>query len=157
MKNNFEIVEYRKEFQSAIVDLITTIQQKEFHLPITFEDQPDLKDIQSFYDVFLIAVNGGNVLGTVGIKVIDDFAIIRKMFVKKEGRGSGVAQGLLQAIEERIASLGIQKIYLGTTAVFQAAHRFYGKNDYQEIDQEELPLTFPVMKVDTKFYFKKLL
>jgi predicted N-acetyltransferase YhbS len=45
---------------------------------------------------------------------------------------------------------------LGTTAKFLAAHRFYEKNGFREIAQTELPASFPVMTVDTKFYRRAL-
>lgn len=36
-------------YSEQAVDLILTIQQKEFNIPITVEDQPDLMQIESFY------------------------------------------------------------------------------------------------------------
>ena len=33
----------------AVIDLVLPIQQMEFNLPITLEDQPDIKDIEAFY------------------------------------------------------------------------------------------------------------
>ena len=45
----------------------------------------------------------------------------------------------------------ITAIYLGTTAAFVAAHRFYEKNGPCEIDRSALPEVFPIMAVDTKF------
>ena len=49
-------------------------------------------------------------------------------------------------------SHAVREVYLGTTAKFLAAHRFYEKNGFVEIDHSELPESFPVMVVDTKFY-----
>jgi hypothetical protein len=46
----------------------------------------------------------------------------------------------------------MREIYLGTTAKFLAAHRFYEKNGFEELLQSELPARFPLMSVDTKFY-----
>ena len=46
----------------------------------------------------------------------------------------------------------VAAVYLGTTAKFLAAHRFYEKNGFREIAREALPDSFPVMAVDTKFY-----
>jgi len=47
---------------------------------------------------------------------------------------------------------GVKVVYLGTTAKFLAAHRFYEKNGFREILRAELPARFPVMAADTKFY-----
>lgn len=44
------INDYKPEYHDKIVEIITTIQQREFGLPITYADQPDLADINNFYD-----------------------------------------------------------------------------------------------------------
>ena len=44
------------------------------------------------------------------------------------------------------------EVLLGTTEKFVAAQRFYEKNGFAEIEREELPVTFPLMAVDVKFY-----
>lgn len=43
-------------------------------------------------------------------------------------------------------------VYLGTTAKFLAAHRFYEKNRFDLVDAADLPQSFPRMAVDTRFY-----
>ncbi len=40
---------FRMDDQQHVVDLIVTIQQKEFNIPITAEDQPDLRNIPNYY------------------------------------------------------------------------------------------------------------
>lgn len=154
-----KIEKYNPSHHSAVVEIITTIQQEEYGLPITYADQPDLANIPEFYDDFLVATVADNPVGTIGLKIIDDFAIIRKMFVAKKFRGAvhgGIAKQLLSAIEETVRAKHIDKIYLGTTELFKAAHSFYEKNSYVEILLTDLPKSFPVMKVDTKFYCKTL-
>jgi N-acetylglutamate synthase-like GNAT family acetyltransferase len=47
---------------------------------------------------------------------------------------------------------GIQDIFLGTTAKFVGAQRFYEKNGFAEIAKDQLPKQFPIMAVDVKFY-----
>jgi N-acetylglutamate synthase-like GNAT family acetyltransferase len=46
----------------------------------------------------------------------------------------------------------VREVYLGTTSKFLAAHRFYEKNGFREIEKKSLPGNFPLMAVDTKFY-----
>jgi N-acetylglutamate synthase-like GNAT family acetyltransferase len=50
----------------------------------------------------------------------------------------------------------VKHIYLGTTAKFLAAHRFYEKHGFDLIEQDQLPSSFPVMVVDTRFYVMDL-
>ena len=44
-----KIVPYTPAFRDDIAQMITHIQQVEFGVPITLQDQPDLLDIPNFY------------------------------------------------------------------------------------------------------------
>ena len=151
-----EIEIYNPIYHEEVVELVTSIQQKEFAIPITYEDQPDLADIAGFFDGFWVAKYSNKLVGTIGLKIIKDFALIRKMFVAEEFRGSvfGIGQKLLTSLEAEVSSRELSKIYLGTTEFFKAAHKFYEKNNYTEIPISNLPFEFPIMHIDTKFYLK---
>jgi N-acetylglutamate synthase-like GNAT family acetyltransferase len=143
----------------AIAAVILPIQQVEFGIPITLEAQPDLNDIEGFYQQgcgnFWVAEIDGQIVGTIALLDIGHKeAALRKMFVAApfRGRELGVAQRLLSELLARATQHGVTNIYLGTTAEFLAAHRFYEKNGFAEVVKSELPSAFPVMTVDTKFY-----
>jgi N-acetylglutamate synthase-like GNAT family acetyltransferase len=153
------VEQYIDKHQEQIISLISNIQQNEFNLPITPAQQPDLSDISDFYQKgtgnFWIARHQDQVVGTVALLDIgNDQAALRKMFVKKEYRGSsqGIAARLLQQLLAWAREQRVREIYLGTTPFFLAAHRFYAKNGFIEIDKTDLPAAFPVMSVDTKFF-----
>jgi N-acetylglutamate synthase-like GNAT family acetyltransferase len=102
-----------------------------------------------------VAKADGRVVGTIGLKDIGDRkAALRKMFVATGYRGSppGTASKLLTTALAAAENRGIATIFLGTTDKFVGAHRFYEKNGFAEIKRQELPETFPLMAVDTKFY-----
>lgn len=154
-----EIVPFCKRHLSGVVDIILPIQQSEFGIPITLDAQPDLLDIPGFYQQgsgnFWVALHGSEVVGTIALLDIGDGqGALRKMFVKAQLRGSRrkVAHRLLQVLLDWCKLHNLREIFLGTTAKFLAAHRFYEKNGFSEIKQTELPDSFPVMSVDTKFY-----
>ncbi|MPM06010.1 hypothetical protein SDC9_52305 [bioreactor metagenome] len=156
--SQIEVREYKLGDQKEIISMILQIQQDEYHLPITIENQPDLLEIEHFYQSrgeFWVALDENRVVGTVGILDIGDGnAVLRKMFVKKEYRGGsfGVAPMLLGQLLNWAAQSHFHRIYLGTTPQFLAAHRFYEKHGFIEIREDELPAAFPVMAVDKKFY-----
>lgn len=157
------ITEYSPEYQGDVIDMILEIQQKEYGITITAEGQPDLKNVYEFYQQdggnFWIALSDGVVAGTIALKNIgNNCGALRKMFVKSEFRGAdkGIASGLLSALEGWSLGKGYENIYLGTTPFFKAAHRFYRKKGFIEIQKEELPESFPVMTVDTIFFHKEL-
>lgn len=158
------ITPYESGHKQQIAQLITGIQQQEFNIPITLEDQPDLNDIPAFYQQqqgnFWCALNTtGEVVGTIAlIDVGHQTGVIRKMFVREDYRGKekNIAGQLLQTLETHAAASHIRDIYLGTVSVLQAAQRFYNKHGYTLIAEENLPAHFPKMKVDTVFFHKQL-
>jgi GNAT superfamily N-acetyltransferase len=144
---------------ARVVDLILPIQQKEFNVPITLEEQPDLLDIEGFYirpgGGFWGASSGEKLVGTIALIALGHQAgAIRKMFVKQEFRGKrlGIAQRLLEALVEHCRNHGIADLYLGTVTVMKAAHRFYERNGFHRIEKAELPGYFPLMPADNLFY-----
>ena len=148
---------------SAIADVIVPIQREEFGIDITYEQQPDLVDIKTFYQTgnggFWVAGIDGDIVGTVVLKDIGQEQVaLRKMFVKPKYRGKahGVAQALLEHVIAQAKDNGIREIYLGTTPQFLAAHRFYEKNGFEKVEPEELPAAFPRMDVDDRFYKMEL-
>lgn len=145
--------------EQQVVDLIVSIQQKEFNIPITAGDQTDLRDIPNYYQKnrgnFWVALHNENVVGTISLLDIGNGqSALRKMFVHQHYRGSekGTSRNLLKTLLDWANLYGLQKIYLGTTPFFLAAHRFYEKNGFTEISTKDLPKTFPIMEVDTRFY-----
>ncbi|MBZ4035530.1 GNAT family N-acetyltransferase [Flavobacterium sp. 17A] len=158
-----KIQSIQNEYENEIIDLILNIQQKEFNVPVTLEDQPDLLDIHNFYfkpgGTFLGAFIEGQLVGTIAlVKFNSEAAAIRKMFVKKEYRGKEfqIAQQLLEQLIAYSEENGIKNLYLGTVSILQAALRFYEKNNFVTISKEALPVDFPLMKPDNVFCHLKL-
>lgn len=67
-----EIIPFNNSFQNNVVDLILDIQQNEFSIPVTIDDQPDLKNITEYYKKFWIAVYKKKLLGTIGFIDYDE-------------------------------------------------------------------------------------
>ena len=146
-----------------IVNLILNIQQNEFQVPITINEQQDLLNIPTFYQQkkgnFWVAKFNDEVVGTIAlIDCGDNIGTIRKMFVKKEFRGKehGIAQRLLNTLEESARTNTIKSLYLGTLERLEAAIRFYERNGFTLIQKQNLPSVFPLMPVDTHFFEKEI-
>jgi len=80
--------------EQQVIDLIVSIQQREFNIPITAEDQPDLLDIPNYYQkncgIFWVALHNEDVVGTISLLDIGNGqSALRKMFVPQHYRGSG--------------------------------------------------------------------
>ncbi|MFN0034858.1 MAG: GNAT family N-acetyltransferase [Saprospiraceae bacterium] len=175
----FDITSFEEKHTEAICSLILNIQQKEFQVPITLADQPDLLTIPSVYQQnggnFWVAVAEAEVVGSNAISnqesainnqvVVGSIALIdcgegigciRKMFVRADWRGkeSGIAQQLLDTLEAWAVLHGMTALYLGTIERLQAAIRFYIRNGFVPVAPEALPASFPRMAVDTHFFGK---
>ncbi|WP_278352980.1 GNAT family N-acetyltransferase [Chryseobacterium gleum] len=154
-----EIQPIGNSYSEQAIDLILTIQQKEFNIPITIQDQPDLLQIESFYveagGNFWGAFVNGELVGSIALVKFDERAgAIRKMFVKKEFRGKelNIAQELLEVLITFCYKNGIDDLYLGTITVLKAAQRFYERNHFVKIEKGNLPGKFPLMSADDIFY-----
>jgi N-acetylglutamate synthase-like GNAT family acetyltransferase len=153
------ILIYLPKYQEQVINLILDIQRNEFNVPIRLEEQSGLLNIHNFYQNgrgnFWIALDNDTVVGTVALLDMGNHqATLQKFFVCKNYRGKdiGVGQQLLDTLLDWAIHQSIKEIYLGTTEVYRAAHRFYEKNGFIEIKSVELPNNFPLLKVDTKFY-----
>ncbi|WP_292010563.1 GNAT family N-acetyltransferase [Chryseobacterium sp.] len=156
---NLSIKPINNHYTDQVIDLILTIQQKEFNVPITLNDQPDLLKIEEFYfkdgGHFWGALINEELVGTIALIKFDEKAgAIRKMFVKKEYRGKElkIAQNLVDELISFCRKNGIDVLYLGTVNILKAAIRFYERNEFIEIKKESLPSQFPVMDADNIFY-----
>ena len=154
-----KIIKFSELYSREVITLITGIQKNEFDIQITLKDQPDLENIPDFYQKangnFWVAIVDNSVVGTIALLDIGNgAAALRKMFVHRDFRGSkyGIAPALLCALLKWAAEKNLVQIFLGTTEKFLAAHRFYEKNGFKEINKALLPPAFPVMAVDVKFY-----
>ncbi len=150
---------FRPEYQQGVRDVVLTIQRLEFGIPITLEEQPDLMDIPGFCQNgkgnFWVALAGAQVVGTIALLDMGEgLGVLRKMFVKEAWRGKkrGVAKALLDTLLSWARDKDFSEIYLGTTAKYLAAHRFYEREGFREVLPEKLPAAFPRVAVDTKFY-----
>ena len=95
------------------------------------------------------------VVGTIALLDIGEgLGVLRKMFVKEAWRGKkyGVAQSLLNTLLNWARDKDFCEIYLGTTAHYLAAHKFYQREGFHEISVEKLPVAFPPVAVNSKFY-----
>jgi len=154
-----EIKPFKPEYQSAIEALVLPIQQFEFGVGITREEQPDLLNIAQTFQQgkgnFWVAINAGQIIGCIGlVDMGNDQAALKKMFVHKDfrGKGSGISTRLIDTAKKWCIAHGIKTIFLGTVAQMIAAHRFYEKNGFKQLAVSELPSQFPLVHVDTVFY-----
>ena len=79
--------------------------------------QPSLPD-------FLVAEEGGRVVGAVGLEVFGDCALLRSAVVDAGRRGSGLGIDLVESLLRRAGTRGVREIYLLTTTAEHFFPRF---------------------------------
>lgn len=80
---------YADRYKEEVIKLILHVQNDEYGVGISVEEQPDILDIQSNYvkegGNFWVALNeNGDVVGSIGLqKKTDDIAVLKKfLFIK---------------------------------------------------------------------------
>lgn len=144
------IRQYKEEEYLEINSLVEEIA-KEFEKPIILSP---LSRKKNFYKLW-IAKKNELLIGTIGvIKLKDNNAILKSMFVKKDFRGKdiGISALLLQTAINWLKDEKIERIYLGTMNQFKAAQKFYTKKGFFKIDIVELPPDFINNPLDNLYY-----
>ena len=154
---------FTSNYQDLVTEHILSIENDEFKLNLTLDEQSDLIDIRLAYQStggqFWVAVEKSLVLGTIGLfNLGNGDADLRKMFVTSEYRGENakLGQRLLDTAMVWARQQNYQRIFLETSSTFAAAIRFYEKNGFKSITQEELPKSFPIIRVAEQFYLNDL-
>ena len=151
---------YSDIYQKQVENLVLGIQNGEFNLGLTAQDQPDLPNIAEFYKegCFWVALNEQNqVVGTIGLEPLEgNQAALRKMFLDKSMRGNkdeNLAQRLFETLIRYAQQKGYSELWLDTPPPAKAAHRFYERNNFELMRKEEVPKSYklPAIK-DLKIY-----
>lgn len=83
---------------------------------------------------FLIARLDGRPVGCGGLKKTGrKLGEIKRMWVAPDARGLGIAQRLLDAIEEQAVRMGLDTLQLDTNRTLTEARALYARNGYREI------------------------
>ena len=137
----FSIVELRKEYDSGIEKVIRgcLIEYGANHEGTAWAD-PFLGRLSEVYTeaetVYYVALAGGEVVAGAGIGKVEgsaDTCELQKMYCRKEFRGKGIAQALL---DQALAFAGkhYRYCYLETLDNMIEAQAFYRRNGFRRID-----------------------
>ena len=98
----------------AILDLVRAV-----HLPS--------EGIAETIAYFWVAREGERIIGTVGLEVYDDLALLRSLAVTPARQHTGLGRALTEAALSYLATRQFRAVYLLTTTagVFFARHGFY--------------------------------
>ena len=102
----------------------------------TDDHEPGTPPSEADIDVFVVAVDDtdGRAIGCGALRRLDGrSAEIKRMYVIPPARGTGVATGLLRALELAAVERGWATLRLETGTAQPDAQRFYAREGYREI------------------------
>lgn len=109
-------------------------QQRRQVIALLEQHKLPVSDIDDDKILYLLQ-DGEDVVGTVGLEIFEDCALLRSVSVVKEKQGKGYGAFMNAAIEQYVKDAGISCLYLLTTS----ARNFFDKQGYCAISREEAP------------------
>jgi GNAT superfamily N-acetyltransferase len=128
-------------------DFVRLIKELDAYLKITDEDEHDFynqfNNIDILSEVVLIYedIQTGSkpfAIGCAAMKKFDETTVeVKRMYVSPENRGTGVAQKIMQELEDWAKELSYKKCILETGRRQEEAVKFYHKCKYNVIENYE--------------------
>ena len=160
-QNFFDGVE--QLWTEIILELSSSSDQLAFERYVKAAIDDELKAAEEVF-----ARNAGNdlrvvqfensVIGTFGIqRVTDNITELRRMYLRREYRGTGIAGQMLDKAEQLAKANGFTKIVLSTAEIQKGAIKFYLRSGY-EITREEVATEMTAKTVGLnlkRFHFEK--
>jgi amino-acid N-acetyltransferase len=84
---------------------------------------------------FIVALDGGQVVGAVGLERHGEHGLLRSLVVAPGWRDQGLGRALVEAIEARAVAAGLQSL----TVLTQTAAPFFAARQYRVIDRAQAP------------------
>jgi len=94
-----------------------------------------VSDIPGSLNNFVIAIEGGEVIGVAGLEVYSNYGLLRSLAVRPEFRGKKIAGKLISRIEAMSFSKGLKAIYLLT----ETAAGYFKLKFYEEVKRDDVP------------------
>jgi amino-acid N-acetyltransferase len=91
--------------------------------------------VQAHLSDFLVAGEGGSLLGCAGVERYGPIGLLRSVAVAASFAGRGLGHALVEAVIARAANLGVVTLYLLTTT----ARGYFSRMGFEVIRRDELP------------------
>jgi putative acetyltransferase len=93
----------------------------------------DLTELLSPNVTVVVARNGDLAVGMGALVIKDEYAEIKRMYLRDEARGHGTADSILQSLEAVARTAGVDTLQLETGPLQPAAIAFYERNGFTRI------------------------
>jgi len=95
-----------------------------------------LQDLESHIDAFTLAKCNGILVGTAGLEIYGECALLRSLCVAERHRSKLVGLALVSAIASRAFAQGVRELYLLTTG----AAPYFANLGFMQIERELAPI-----------------
>ncbi len=117
----------------------------------------DLLDIERNYlqknGAFWVYISHGKIVGTVAVVNDENHcAELKRVYLKKNVRGSGIADKMLKTVYEWCRNQGVTKLYFWSDIRFTRGHQFYEKHGFKKGDIRSMNDGYAPYK---EYYFEK--
>ena len=104
----------------------------------------DLSGVRETFGDFLVAEEGGVLVGSIGLEVHGPYALLRSAAIVPGRARGGIGSTLVARIVDHARARGVTGLYLFTTE----AAGFFERHGFVQLDRSEMP---PVLQTTTQF------
>ncbi len=97
----------------------------------------DLGNIKNNYILFYVAEDKDKIVGTIALEKRDKNYWLKRMYLEKNYRGTGLSKKMYEKIEQFLIKNKIPKIFLSTTIKMKSAQKFYLKLGFKKIKEDK--------------------
>lgn len=155
-----EIKVFEKKYENEVIRLILKIQNTEYNMGLTIEEQIDLQDIEKSYlnnGSFYIAVDSDDhVIGTAGLQIKENTGIFRRFFIMKSYRKVGIGRILYGKVLELASRNNLKSLIISAPDEAVESYKFYLKNGFKAVDFDGIPIDFSQPKNDSTLFILDL-
>ncbi len=128
-----EIIAYEKKYSSSVAvffrKIFTELGWEE--RASDYMDEPHRLFHLPEKGILLLVLDKGNIIGTAGVIFHSKIeGLIKRFYIEKSYRGSGIAFLLLQKLIQKARKVGLNKLILDVNKKNLRAIRFYEKNNF---------------------------
>jgi putative acetyltransferase len=106
---------------------------------------------------FFIARLDGEAVGCGAVAFFSDFAELKRMYVRPSARGAGVADAIIERLEQEAHSAGLRLVRLETGVHQPAAIGFYRRRGFMPCRAFEPYASLPASAIKTSYFMEKQL
>ena len=94
-----------------------------------------VQDLKNHFSGFTVAKCGSALVGTVGLEVYGELALLRSLCVADSHRARRVGEALVSAAVKRASARGVRSLYLLTTS----AARYFAALGFAPVERHDVP------------------